>query len=325
MFFIGKDFFKRIDKKIYLFLFFLMISASLWLLNTLNGNFVSKINIPVRFENFPEQYVPITKVPESISASVKAHGFVLARHFFSVGIDTVVIDYAGQSHLIKRPGKSLSYVMPTSALVVQLSKQLSDGIDILEIEPDSLHFNFDKIKKKQVQVKSLITARFQLQHQWKNEPKITPEFIGVYGRADILDTIKAVYTEKKFLTYVDGDVKLKLALADIDGLTFSEDSVDVFLSVEKFKQIKTEVQINIVNNVDNVKIELSDNKAWVTVNVGESHLSKFNSTMITLSVDASDFIKENKEKCTIFVSKKPSYAVVKSIEPKYTEMKIIEK
>ena len=70
----------KINKKLLIYLFFLVISIALWYLNALSKDYTTFVQYKVQYENFPKGKALISELPEKLSLKVKGLGFSVLKH-----------------------------------------------------------------------------------------------------------------------------------------------------------------------------------------------------------------------------------------------------
>ena len=63
----GDSFFRRRGGDVLVFLFFLVVSAGFWLLQTLDETFEMEVVVPVELIDVPEEVVVTTPLPEALT------------------------------------------------------------------------------------------------------------------------------------------------------------------------------------------------------------------------------------------------------------------
>ena len=70
----------NINKQLFTFLFFLMLSAIFWLILTLNENYEKELKIPVRIVNLPRNVMLTSASVDTVRATVNDKGWVLLNY-----------------------------------------------------------------------------------------------------------------------------------------------------------------------------------------------------------------------------------------------------
>ena len=67
------------NRQFFAFLFFLLLSASFWLFQTVNEVYEQEFDIPVRLVDVPENVVITTELPAHVRITLRDRGVVLLR------------------------------------------------------------------------------------------------------------------------------------------------------------------------------------------------------------------------------------------------------
>ena len=123
-----------------MFSVFLVISAAIWMLNALSKNYTSNIEYPLIYTDFPENRVLVGEMPGHLDLQINAHGYALLR--YKMFRKPVPISFKISAfNRSQRSGSSEEYIL-TRYLRDQISAQLPAELQLLEIKPDTLHFQF---------------------------------------------------------------------------------------------------------------------------------------------------------------------------------------
>ena len=74
---IDNKIFKRIDRKILVYLVFVGVSTIFWFLNELNNNFNTTVDYPIRFTHLPKNKILTNELPRNLQLNRKAAGLNL--------------------------------------------------------------------------------------------------------------------------------------------------------------------------------------------------------------------------------------------------------
>ena len=69
----------RLDRRVVVFLFFLVVSSIFWLLSALDKEYTVDLRYPVRYTNFPDKQVLVGELPSDLELTVSTYGFTLVK------------------------------------------------------------------------------------------------------------------------------------------------------------------------------------------------------------------------------------------------------
>jgi YbbR-like protein len=313
-----------INKRIIIFLFFLLLSILLWLLTVLNKDYNTIISFPVRYTKIPRELVLINKATEQLDIDVKSRGFTLLRLKMQSKLSPLVLDVNSFS-LQSVPGESpIVLYLVTSLIVDKLQQQLTSDIRINSVFPDTLMLLLaDKFSKK-VPVMLNINLQFERQYMQVGKIKITPDSVTVSGPDKIIDTLKFISTKPEELSGLRKNITLDLDLVPSNMLEYSVREVVVNIPVEKFTEESVGVPIEVINIPDSLFLRPFPANVEITYRVGLSDYKKVNEHMFAVVLDYSQKGSSIGNKLEVQLIKVPEYVQVTNFTPKSVEY-IIEK
>ncbi|MCB2195183.1 MAG: hypothetical protein KQH79_04950 [Bacteroidetes bacterium] len=322
-----KNFFKKrnfkADRRLMIFLFFVVLSTIFWFLNQLEDEYVSDITLPVRYTNFPNNKILVNELPDHLDLRVRAHGYKLLEYKisnkflpFAINVNSLTLRMHSQSSYAK-------FFSRTALLADKIEDQLSSELEIVSISPDTLYFDFaDKVFKR-VPVVSNLDINPATQHMVRGKIKFDPDSITIAGANPIVDTIQMVFTQKEKLTELHENYTDEVKLKEISNIDFSEDEVEVHINIDKFTEGAQKVKLNIINVPDSLIIRTFPKEVTVTYFVALSDYEKVLPQLFEAIVDYSQATtQENKLK--IEIKNAPDYVQSLRYNPKSVEY-IIEK
>lgn len=245
----------RLDRRIMVFLFFLVVSTIFWFLSALGREYTSGLKYPVRYRNFPDKMVLVNDLPSNLELTVNAHGYTLLKHFFSRRVLPIVFNVNSFSLNRIPDAERKRYYILTSVTNARISGQLGTGIEILDIKPDTLFFNFTEMVSRYLPVKPVLNIDFQPQFMIKGNISADPDTINVSGPATLIDTMQFVPTMPVDIRGLNKSVKKTVNLPEYDMINFSERTVVLDIPVEQYTESSIKVHVDVVNLPDTLKIK----------------------------------------------------------------------
>jgi len=269
------------NRNIFIFLGFVIMAAFLWLLNAVNKEHDTQMEIPYKFENLPAKTKISKESDNDLIVLIHGHGYNLLREKIEKVKLPVVIDFTDVKHpvvfhkCINNPVKS--YIL-TKDIIPFLSRRFGSNIKVTGVEPDTLFFDVAESFSRKVPV--ILTADFETEAEFMINGKVilNPDSINVYGPKHITDTIKAVYTDKTNLGKL-GEMHIKeVALRKIPNISFSKSKILVNVPVEKYTEANISIPVIAVNFPDSLSFELIPNAVSVFYKVPLSLYDKIDKT-----------------------------------------------
>jgi hypothetical protein len=248
----------RLNRRSVAFLLCLLLSSLFWLLISLSKEYTDEINIPVVYENVPENLL-IANIPEeAVSAEVRGFGFDLLWHMMD--LETVKIRVSANPASLpslKRNGEEYHYLL-SSERTGKLSNIGDDQLEVLRIWPDTLFVKFKPLYSKKVPVDLDADITFEKQFGSINQPVIEPDSVTLIGPEEEVNKISMIVTEKQSWSDLDESLteEVNLILSDQSSLVkFSSEKVQVTVTVVEFTEGSVTIPLEVnAPNASSVKV-----------------------------------------------------------------------
>jgi hypothetical protein len=303
-------------KKILLFSVFLLISASIWLLNALSKNYTSVIEYPLVYTDFPENKVFVGEMPGQLDLQINAHGYALLR--YKLFRNPVPISFNVSAFNLSRGQDSASAYILTRYLKDQISRQLPTELQLLEIFPDTLHFKFSGRVTRMVKIKPDFDFSVEKQFTIKDEILLTPDSVEVTGPDLILDTLSFVYTEKYQLGELTRNYSDKVQLLKVADLNFNLVRVSCSIELERFTELQVTVPIGVLNLPDSLTLQTFPPTIKLNCRVGLSKYDRIERYPFRAVVDY-EMIDERIPTLNVTIQNPPNYLLGYEFYPKTVE------
>ncbi len=313
----------KADRRLIVFLFFVLLSTIFWFLNQLEEEYVTEISLPVRYTNFPSDKILVNDLPNHFDLRVRAHGYKLLEYKISnkflpflINVNSLTLRMHSQSNYSK-------FFSLTRLLNGDIEDHLRSELEIVSISPDTLFFEFaDRIFKK-VPVVSQLNLVPASQYMIKGNIQFDPDSITISGANPIVDTIEQVYTRQLDLLDLNKNYNDEVDLAKIRNVNFSDYEVDVTINVEKFTEGSQKVKLNVINVPDSLIIRTFPKEITVTYFVALSDYEKVLPQLFEAVVDYNETANMD-NKLNISIHNFPDYIQSLRYNPKSVEY-IIER
>jgi len=299
-----------------MFSVFLVISAAIWMLNALSKNYTSDIEYPLVYTDFPEERVFVGEMPGHLDLQINAHGYALLR--YKLFRKPVPISFKISAFNMARRSDSSSAFILTRYLRDQISSQLPAELQLLEIKPDTLHFQFTDRITKRVGVRADLDFTVDKQFTIKDEIRLTPDSVDLTGPDVILDTLDFVKTEWMDLGLLTRDYKERLRWEEIPELLYQVSRVDCSIELERFTEMQVPVPIDVLNLPDSISLQTFPSRIMLTCRVGLSKYDRVESHPFRAVVDY-EMIDERTNVLNVNVQNLPIYLLSYEYSPKSVE------
>jgi len=294
------------------------IATGFWFLNALNKTYTVKMVVPVSYINLPNNKTLENQLPEKFELTIKAHGFTILRHQVSFLFMPFEFNVKEMTNDRMMDSKKSSFAFPARQFLTELSNQLSNEMDILSMNPDTLYFKYGQMGQKWVKVKPMVNVNLKKQYQISGDIKTSPDSVLVNGTQSVLDTLKFVMTNLQNFNSVDRHIKTEASLSKINEVYFNIQKVELNIPVEEYTEAQLSVPVMVKDHSPDVNIKLFPDKVKVTFQVGLSRFQEIRPEDFKLSVAFSD-IRDNKQSLKVTTESIPEYLYDLKIMPEEIE------
>lgn len=230
-------------RDVFIFLFFVFVCSIFWFVQQLEENFSYEITTPVTLTDIPKDVVITTDVPSEIKLTVRGKGIDLLPYLlFNKSTDTLrlsVSTFAGPEMYGR------AYLL--SQQIQRLAKDLLPShASILAVNPDTLSFYYNRGLPRRLPIRpaGYISAKDQY---CIVGCRFSPDSVNVYAPKNVLDTMRAVYTELVNQTSLDQTIETRVRLAQKPGICTRPEEVSMTTIVDILTGQSKEVPIVGVN------------------------------------------------------------------------------
>jgi len=293
-----------------------MISAFIWLLNALSKNYTSVIEYPLVYTDFPKDKVFVGELPENLYLQINAHGYALLQYRIFRKPDPISFDVSA-FNLSRGQDSSRAYIL-TRYLKDQISRQLHTELQLLEIKPDTLYFQFAGKVTRMVKIKPDFDYTIVNQFTIKDKIMLTPDSVEVTGPDLILDTMAFIYTERLDLGELTKNYKDRVRLSKKPDLTYNVSRVECFIELERFTELQVSVPIEVLNLPDSILLQTFPSSIKLNCKVGLSKYDRIESYPFKALIDYEK-IEERVPTLSVNIQNVPDYLLGYEYSPKTVE------
>jgi len=278
----------NLNRRLITFSIFLIISSTFWILNALSKEYVTVLNYPVKYTNFPGNKVMIGELPSSLQLKVKGYGFTLLQYKMIPVLKPIIFNVKSFALNKLYDDNHSDFYILTSYAEHQIENQIKYDITILKIQPDTLYFNLADVVSKKVPVKSKIKISFEQQYMLSESINIFPDSITITGPESVLDTTFYIYTKNYNFRNLNNTIRKNVGLEKNDNLKYSDKRVVIELLVEKYTESQIKVPINIRNLPDSLELIIFPENVSINFKVVLSRFNNINESQFDASVNFDD-------------------------------------
>ena len=286
------------SREFLIFLFFMFVSFSFWLLQVLNDDYETEYTVSLRMKDVPDNVVLTSELPSNMKITLKDRGTVLVNYSLGQGLMPLTLDFAEYSD------KGNQVRIPSITLAKKITAQLSQSTKLVAIKPDTLEFIYTKGAAKTVPVKICGTITPERQY-YVSDTIFSPDSVRVYAPKSILDTITAAYTKTIDFEEVSDTVRKRVSFASVKGARFIPDYSDLTLKVDVYAEKTVDVPVVGVNFPHDKVLRTFPSKAKVTFQIGLSRFMEVGADDFQVVVDYDNLQNEGGDKCKLQLKEIP--------------------
>ena len=281
------------------FIIFLVISFLFSAIVKLTKVYTKTVTYKINLTEIADDKIVTKQSADSISLTVSSFGFDFIKHYLS---NQSINIPSGNSI-----DNSKSFILTNSNTYTNIVDFIKPEFNLISINFDSLFFNYDRLKSKKVPVILNSNISFSPGYDYFKSYKLSKDSVLVVGPELILNLISFINTYDLALT----DLKLsltepvKLNLLETNNLKYSDETVDVFIDVEKSTEAVLNIPVSIVNIPNDIKINYYPKNIKVSFSVSLENYQIYSSKDFEIICDFNQFHENGKLIPTII--KKPNY------------------
>ncbi len=310
---------KRLEwkRKMLVFSFFLASAIVIWLLNALSKDYTTEIKYPITYSKFPPEKILVSDVPDHLGLKVNAHGYALLSNKLSsrpIPLSFPISNFT----MNKMPGDTTKFYILTRYARERIERQLSGELELLEISPDTLVFQFANEVSKWIPIEPQINFELVKGFTVINGVEVSPESIMVSGPDIYLDTLKVIRTEPRSLGELEKNFNGTLKPASYPRLTYAKSQVNCAIRIEKLTEVQVSVPIQINELPDSLRMQTFPQNVTVTGMIGLSRYERIVPEAFRIEVDYNDVV-ENRSRLEVVMKTKPDELIAAEYYPKSVE------
>lgn len=306
------------NKKIRIFMVFLLLSLIFWFLIKLSREYYGTIKLSVNYTDIPKNKILQSYDNELIEVKLKTSGFNLFRK--RMANENVFISLKNSKYL-----KGTTHYLLTSALLDRLDEKFSKS-KVVAIIPDTLYVNLSKSISKKLKVVPDLDLQYQTGYNLSGNLQISPNYVTVTGPKSILDSIQVVGTKKLVLTNLNDTINEQIAVLKAKNTTvrYSDETIKINGLIEKFTERSLTSKYSIKNKPKTYVLSAFPKEVKLVFQVGLSDFKKIDTDNFKVVCDYKQSLDNDLNYLIPKVVKKPSFVKDVKIVPQKIEF-LLEK
>ncbi len=285
--------FSTMNKEFLIFLFFLALSGSFWLMMTLNETYEKELDIPVRLVGVPRNAVITDDLTDTVHVVVKDKGFTLVTYQYGRTFRPLTFKFSTYADEDKGKG-----TVPYAEVQRQVLAQLYGSSKLLSVKPAKFDFYFTYGASKKVPVvfrgKITTTKSYYLAHT-----EFYPSTVTVYANKSQLDQLKQVEIEPFNQVNLQDTIHRNVRLQKIRGVKIVPSMVRLAVYPDVLTEETVDVPITAINMPAGMVLRTFPSKVTVHFTIGASLFRTIKDDMFKVVVDYNEIISQPSDKCTL--------------------------
>jgi hypothetical protein len=273
----------RKNRRLKVFLAFLVLTSVIWLLVQLSKTFISTAAFKVEYKNLPESkllhHAPISE----IDLVVKAPGFTLLR--LKATAPKIIFSLKSVAN------KDNQFYFLPNAQLAYLNEQFSN-IEILNVLQDTVFVDLGKNITKKVPINTKLDIKFKLGYNFMEPIKILPDSVLITGSEFDISEISEISTVPLKLNEVYETIQTELNLelpAKKSNIKLSTSKVKLVGKVDKFTEGTFKIPVIIINQPDNIIINPFPKEIELVYQVAISNFNSITKNSFNVVFDYNEY------------------------------------
>lgn len=287
-------------RKVKIFLIFLFCSTSAWFISNLSEAYISNTTFELNYTNAGDDLMLVSASHDKINVKLEAVGFQFLG--FSFKKKNMAIDLSN----VAKEGRR--YYLSHQNYTAQIEKQLPNSMRLIDIEKDTLFFDFQEVISKEVPVKPLLNISLAKNYLLEGKLEITPATIVVKGPKNEVDTIANVRSSQIGLTDLTADFSRTVSLDIPNGLhstSFSETAVTIAGKVSRFSEKMLTIDVKVLNLPSGTSIKLFPDKVNILCKGTMNSLKNLKASDFEVVADFGTIKNSRSKRIALGINKQP--------------------
>ncbi|OSY88597.1 hypothetical protein WH52_06370 [Tenacibaculum holothuriorum] len=261
----------------------------MWLLINLSKKYTTQVSYTLNYINLAQNKIFEKEPLKEIPITIKGTGFkLLAANFSNKSLD-VNLDKIYKT-------KNNGYYLLSNNLKANFQKQLANGIELQQVDIDTLHLNLGLLASKKVPLVADLDLNFQLGYDLSKPILLQPDSINVSGTKKLLDKLTHFNLQKVTLENISENLTTtsKIILPEeFNQLKLNTTNTTIQLFVDKFTEGEFEIPILVKNVPNSIKLNIFPKKIKVVYKVGLKNFNKITEDSFSVECDYLQTQKNN--------------------------------
>ncbi|MBW6478488.1 MAG: hypothetical protein K0B37_03600 [Bacteroidales bacterium] len=317
-------------RKAYIFMLCLAFSFMSWLIIKLSRESAAIIPVSIELVNIPSELIVTGQSDSTFIINAQSTGVKLLSSRFLRRVSRIDSDF-NTLQQIRRDGIQM-YYMTSSQAEIRFSLLSDIPRSALTVHPDTIFFHTIKAFSKKVPVRFVKDLELQTGFKIYDIPALTPDSIVVSGPLNMADSVSFVRTSPLRTKGVYQDIARTISLENPwknRQVTFSQNEVEVFLSVEEFTEatvdLAVEIDCSASSDINAEDLMLFPDRVNVYYLVALKDVNAITADMFSVRVNCPDTLSPGRFRLEVEIRESPSLVDIIRIRPAEVEYILIKR
>lgn len=273
------------NRDLLVFLLFLVLATGLWFINALRKEYTTNISYPVKYGEFPDDYILLGKPQNKIQIQIRSLGFSILPYHMGKFLEPHLLKVSSFRRI--RTENRYGAYLPTREILKNFTGTFPKDIELVSISPDTLFIYFEKKERKKIPVKFNSQLKFKPQYYQSGKIKLKPDSVEVSGPSSLIDSIAFVETEFKIYEALSDSLVRNMSLERTSNLEFNPSRVVVSIPIEPFTEKNLNIPIVHLNVPDTLTLKTFPDDINLTFTVAASRFNTVRAQDFSVAVDYS--------------------------------------
>jgi len=286
-------------RKAKVFLIFLFCSFLAWLVSKLSDKHTDRATFELVYNNIPDSLFFLGASKDNITITARGSGWQFLGSRFStrkLSIDLIEMSYRGNKYFMTEP-----------VYRKQIESKLPEAMTILQMDQDTLFFDFSSMISKKVPVRADVTIELAQNYLMYGDVQLSPDSVILRGPLQEIDTINEARTEALVLTDVTDSVNRTLHFlkpSDLIHAVYEPQTVLLSATVFRFSEKIIQVPVEVANLPEGTQIRTFPNTVEVLCKASAERLKEVVPSDFRIIADLAD-IKEDSPFLPLYLMQQP--------------------
>jgi len=304
-------------RKVKVFVILLFCSFLAWFVSKLSDTHTDRATFELVYNNIPDSLFFLGASKDNLTITAKGSGWQFLGSRFAtrkISIDLDEMSNRGNKYFLAEP-----------VYRKQIESKLPDAMTILQMDQDTLFFDFTRMISKKIPVRADVTIDLAQNYLMDGDLQLSPDSVVLRGPLQEIDTIKEARTETVVLSDVTDSFERTLQLmqpSDLVHAVYENQSVTLSATVFRFSEKIFEIPVEVANLPEGTQIRTFPNTVEVLCKATVERLKEIVPSDFRIVADLAD-IKEDSPFLPLYLIQQPDS--VPSVQMRQSQVEFILK